>query len=130
MTSVLSRFSEASATSLMCAGVLSSPACLPVAGSSLNPNLVAITTCLRNGLSASPTSSSFVNGPVHLGSVEELDAALDGRPDQGDRLLLVHGLALGEAHAHAGEPDGRHFQVAVSESTLFHWFLLSAPIFV
>ena len=30
---------------------------------SLNPNLVAITTLSRNGASASPTSSSFVNGP-------------------------------------------------------------------
>ena len=29
----------------------------------LNPNLVAITTCSRNGARASPTSSSFVNGP-------------------------------------------------------------------
>ena len=28
-----------------------------------NPNLVAITTCPRNGARASPTSSSFVNGP-------------------------------------------------------------------
>ena len=27
------------------------------------PNFVAITTPLRNGASASPTSSSFVNGP-------------------------------------------------------------------
>ena len=43
-TSVLSRFSDASATSLMCSGRLSSPACLPVFGSILNPNLVAITT--------------------------------------------------------------------------------------
>ena len=28
-----------------------------------NPNLVAITTCPRKGARASPTSSSFVNGP-------------------------------------------------------------------
>ena len=28
-----------------------------------NPNLVAITTCSRNGARASPTSSSLVNGP-------------------------------------------------------------------
>ena len=28
-----------------------------------NPNLVAITTCSRKGASASPTSSSFENGP-------------------------------------------------------------------
>src|SRR5438270_1334392 len=63
MTSVLSRRREASATSLMCSGRLSSPACLPVLGSSLNPNLVAITTYLRKGARASPTSSSLVNGP-------------------------------------------------------------------
>ena len=31
--------------------------------SMLNPNLVAITTRSRTGASASPTSSSFVNGP-------------------------------------------------------------------
>ena len=29
----------------------------------VNPNFVAITTRLRNGASASPTSSSLVNGP-------------------------------------------------------------------
>ena len=40
--SILSRFSDASATSLMCAGRLSRPLCLP--SSNLNPNLVAITT--------------------------------------------------------------------------------------
>ena len=32
-------------------------------GSSSNPNLVAITTWSRTGARASPTSSSFVNGP-------------------------------------------------------------------
>src|SRR3984893_12687904 len=63
MVSVLRRLSEASATSLMCTGRLSSPACLPVCGSILNPNLVAITTCSRKGARASPTSSSFVYGP-------------------------------------------------------------------
>src|SRR5437762_2182625 len=49
MTSVLRRLSEASATSLMRSGRLSRPACLPVFGSSLNPNLVASTTCSRKG---------------------------------------------------------------------------------
>ena len=38
------------------------PACR-CSGSILNPNLVAITTCSRKGASASPTSSSLVNGP-------------------------------------------------------------------
>src|SRR3989442_503099 len=36
---------------------------LPVSGSTSQPNLVPITTSPRKGASASPTSSSFVNGP-------------------------------------------------------------------
>src|ERR1022692_3652181 len=64
MASALSRLSEVSATRLMWSGRLSRPT-QPGApsGRSLNPNLVAITTCPRNGARASPTSSSFKNGP-------------------------------------------------------------------
>jgi hypothetical protein len=59
-----SRFSEASATFLMCSGRLSNSVHFDgSAGEGLNPNLVAITTCSRKGARASPTSSSFVNGP-------------------------------------------------------------------
>src|ERR1039457_3611467 len=47
----------------MCSGRLFRPAApgrlsLPLRS---NPNLVAMTTCLRNGARASPTSSSFLN---------------------------------------------------------------------
>ena len=49
---------------------------------------------------------------VDLGRVEEGDAALDGRPDEGDHLLLVGSRAVAVAHAHAAEPDGRDFQVS------------------
>src|SRR5438067_7188866 len=63
MTSVLRRLSEASATRLMCSGRLSTPFKAPVLGSNLKPNLVAITTLSRYGARASPTSSSFANGP-------------------------------------------------------------------
>src|SRR2546430_2366133 len=58
----LSRFSEASATSLICSGRLTRPVCSPL-GPILNPNFVAITTCSRKGTRPSPTSSSFANGP-------------------------------------------------------------------
>ncbi len=54
----LETLSDASATSLMCAGLLSNPACLPF--SNLKPNFVAIATLPRNGSKASPTNSSLV----------------------------------------------------------------------
>ena len=60
---------------------------------------------------------------VDLGGVEERDAAFDGRPEQGGHLLLVLGRAVGKAHAHAAEPEGRDFQVAVSEFALLHVLL-------
>src|SRR5438105_2247093 len=64
MTSVLSRLSEPSATSLMCSGRLLRAVHLPPSsGLGAKPNLVAMTTRSRNGASASPTSSSLVKGP-------------------------------------------------------------------
>ena len=57
---------------------------------------------------------------VGLGGVEEGDAAVDGRSNQRDHLLLVGGRPVAEAHAHAAEADGRDLQVAVSESSLLH----------
>ena len=44
--------------------------------------------------------------------VEERDALLDRRPDQGNHLLPVTRRAVTEAHAHAAQPDGRDFQMA------------------
>src|SRR5437667_137175 len=64
MTSSLSRLSDASATFLMCSGRLFKLLHLPPSsGFGSQPNLVAITTLPRKGASASPTSSSLVNGP-------------------------------------------------------------------
>ena len=54
MTSVLSRFSEPSATCLMCSGRLSSALLCRFARVCLNPNLVAITTFPRNGARLRP----------------------------------------------------------------------------
>lgn len=55
------RFSEPSAACRMRSGRLLRPP--EPLGLRSNPNLVAMTTSLRNGSSASPTSSSLVNGP-------------------------------------------------------------------
>jgi serine/threonine protein kinase len=104
----------------MCSGrLLTPPLPLPVAGSTSQPNLVAITTSLRQGASASPTRSSFVNGTVDFGSVEEVDAALDRRADELDHVAPVGCRAVAEAHAHAAEADFRNFQVP-SQRALFH----------
>ena len=56
--------------------------------------------------------------PVDLGSVEEGHAALDRRADESDHLQPVAGRAVAEAHRHAAEPEGRHFEAA--ESSRLH----------
>src|SRR5215218_1228335 len=62
MASISRRWSEPSTACRMCSGRLERPTCRP-SWSKRNPNLVAMTTSLRKGARASPTSSSFTNGP-------------------------------------------------------------------
>ena len=61
MRSVPSRRSEASTTSRMCSGRLSSPVILPP--SIRKPNFVAMITWSRRPFSARPSSSSLWKGP-------------------------------------------------------------------
>jgi hypothetical protein len=51
---------------------------------------------------------------VSLGRVEEGDAAVDGRADELDHLRAIRRRAIGEAHSHAAEADGRNFETACS----------------
>ena len=123
MISTLSRLSEPSAACLMCSGRLFRPAPLPAdyrCRLRSKPNLVAITTCSRNGASASPTSSSLSERAVDFGGVEEGDAAFHGGAEKRDHLLLVFGRTVGKAHSHAAEPEGRDFQIAFSKFALLH----------
>src|SRR5215218_3532937 len=62
MASISRRWSEPSTACRMCSGRLERPTCRP-SWSKRNPNLVAMTTSLRKGARASPTSSSFTSGP-------------------------------------------------------------------
>jgi hypothetical protein len=48
---------------------------------------------------------------VDLGGVKECHAALDSRPDQRDRLLLVGLRAVAVTQSHRAIADGRHFQI-------------------
>src|SRR4029077_11024805 len=60
---------------------------------------------------------------VALCGVEERDAAVDSRPDQGDHLLLLREWREAGAHAHAAQPECRYLQV-LSDLALVHIVLL------
>ena len=90
MRSVLSRFSEASATCLMCSGRLFRPRCAEfpaecVAELGGDHDLVAER---REGFA---DELLVRERAIDFGGIEEGDAALDGRADQRDRILLVGG---------------------------------------
>jgi hypothetical protein len=65
---------------------------------------------------------------VDLGGVKEGDPAFHGYTDNGDRLLLIGSRAVGEAHVHATEPDGRNLQVAVSKFSFLHFEVMSVRL--
>ena len=92
----------------------------PPSGSSAKPNFVAMTTLPAEGRERLADELFVRERAVDLGGVEERDAALDGRPDQRDHLLLVGGRTVAEAHAHAAEAEGRDFQVAAPQAAFFH----------
>ena len=114
MRSVFSRLSEASATSLMCSGRLFEATLLARLRIEVEPEFGGdhhLLTERREGFA----DEFFVRErAVHFGGVKECDAALDGRSDQRDTLLLFDCRAVAKAQTHAAEPDGRDFQVAVS----------------
>src|SRR5262249_33814919 len=57
---------------------------------------------------------------VHLGGIEEGDAALQRRPNQRDPLLLLHRPAIGRTQPHTAKAHSRNFQIARSKSAFFH----------
>src|SRR5437879_13788202 len=61
---------------------------------------------------------------VDFGGIEERDAAFDGRADERDHRLLVRWETVALAHSHAAEPDGRDFEVTLSQFAFLHWSLL------
>ena len=63
MASTRKRFSDASATCLMCSGRLFTLKTPGWCASQSKPNLVAMTTLSRMGERALPTRISLVNGP-------------------------------------------------------------------
>ncbi len=71
----------------------------------------------RNGLA----HEFFVDEwTIDLGGVEERDASVHCRMQKVGHLPLIFGRAVGKAHSHAAEPDGRNFQIAFSQFALLH----------
>jgi hypothetical protein len=65
-------------------------------------------------------------GAVHLGGIEERDAAFDGLTDERDHLRPIRCPTVGHAHAHAAEADRRDLQ-AVSKHPLLHRLVSFMP---
>src|SRR5262249_27250162 len=57
---------------------------------------------------------------VDLRGVEESHAALDGRADEGDRLLRIGGRAEAVAQSHTAEAEGRDLETTSSKCSLLH----------
>src|SRR6266849_6540353 len=103
----------------MCSGRLSSPICSPLAPY-LNPNLVAITTRSRIGASASPTSSSFVNGPYASAVSKNVTPPSTAARIDRDAFVSARGRPVAEADAHAAEAERGDFQSGLAQCALLH----------
>jgi hypothetical protein len=68
----------------------------------------------------------LVQPTVGFGSVEEGHAALDGLADELHARRPVQAGAVAVTQAHAAETEGRDFEAAAAELTLFHRVLLAA----
>jgi len=66
-----------------------------------------------------------VEGPVHLGGVEEGDPAVHRLAEERDHLLLRRERGVGLGHAHAAEAQGGDLQ-ALAEEALLHGVVLSS----
>ena len=123
MTSVLRRLSDASATCLICSGLLLSPPRRCPSGAISKPNFVAITTRSRCGAERLAYEFFVREWPISFRCIEECHAAFDGCSDQIDRLLLFDGRTVAIAQPHATKAECRDyqdrcFQVCASSLTL------------
>jgi len=63
--------------------------------------------------------------PVGLGGIEMGDAQIVSRANQLDHFALVGCRPIGRTHAHATEPNGRHFEIAISKFSFLHLVVLA-----
>jgi hypothetical protein len=58
---------------------------------------------------------------VDFGGIKERHAAFDRFTYQSNHFVFVTGRAVGIAHSHATEPDGRDFQIAFTKFAFLHF---------
>ena len=68
----------------------------------------------------SSTAAAPIFSSSRCGRIEERDAAIDRRAQQGHHLLFIASGAIREAHAHAAEPQRRHLEACGSKGSLLH----------
>src|SRR6266576_5019750 len=55
---------------------------------------------------------------VNFSGIKERDTSIHGGTEKSSHLLFVFGWAVGKAHSHAAESDGRDFQITFPEFAL------------
>src|ERR1700756_4683400 len=76
--------------------------------------------CLEWARSTASARAAIGEGAVGFGGIEEGDAALDGRAQKGDYLVLFRKRLVGKAHSHASEAKSRDFKIAFPELARLH----------
>ena len=123
MVSIPSRLSEASATSLICAGRLLRPRCCACCRIDIEAEFGRDHDAFAERRQRLAHQLLVGEGSVDFGGVEERHAALDRAADQRDSRLLIDRRTITEAEPHAAEADGGYFQF-VSKFALLHCLLL------
>ena len=90
------------------------------AGTEIEPELGGDDDLAANGREGLAHELFVRERTIAFRGVEERDAALHGGPEKPDHLLLLLRRAVGKAHPHAAEAQGRDFQVAPSELASVH----------
>src|SRR6267143_4607248 len=129
MTSVLSRLSEPSATSLMCSGRLSSTVqARSPRGIQVEPELRGNHDLLTERRQGFAHEFFVCERAVHLGGIEECHTLFYRGSQKRDHLPPVSSRTVRHAHSHAAEAKGRNFEAALSEFALFHSFSSEASL--
>src|SRR5690348_11191248 len=79
---------------------------------------------LANGLQSLAHDLFVEIWTIRFRGIEKCHAAVEGRPDERDRLLPLCRRAVAKAEPHASQPQGRNLKPAFSQNALLHVSIL------